>query len=207
MHRSIASAATAVVLAAALVGGGGSDGDGSKAGSTKSASSSGAASGGQQTPDVTPSSTTPSGAKVGDTLSLEGVPGMGATGHVQADVTLTKYEDNAKPSLEAFAAPDGQRLVAAKFTILSTGDATYDDPGNFGGKVIDSTGKVYTGKPGSPTAGESLDLTLILQPGDKATGWVIFNVPQDAKIAAVTYQMDSLLQTNGEHTDRWTLAA
>ncbi|MGW7617095.1 hypothetical protein ACWGLG_14765 [Streptomyces antimycoticus] len=52
-----------------------------------------------------------------------------------------------------------------------------------------------------------MDLTMILQPGDKATGWVIFNVPQDAKITAVAYQMDSLLQTNGEHTGRWNLRA
>ncbi|BBJ44151.1 hypothetical protein SSPO_068690 [Streptomyces antimycoticus] len=66
---------------------------------------------------------------------------------------------------------------------------------------------MYPGKPGSPTAGESMDLTMILQPGDKATGWVIFNVPQDAKITAVAYQMDSLLQTNGEHTGRWNLRA
>ncbi|MFD5387760.1 hypothetical protein ACFWMG_22985 [Streptomyces sp. NPDC127074] len=207
MHRSITSAAAAVVLAAALVACGGSDGDSGKADATKSAGSSGAtASGGQQTPDATPSSTTPSSAKVGDTLSLEGLPGMGATGkNVRADITLTKYEDNAKPSLDAFAAPDGQRLVATEFTIVSTGDATYDDPGNLGAKVVDSTGKVYPGKPGIPTAGDSLDLTMILQPGDKTTGWVIFNVPQDAKITAVTYQMDSLLQTNGEHTGRWTL--
>ncbi|MER7200682.1 MULTISPECIES: hypothetical protein [unclassified Streptomyces] len=55
-------------------------------------------------------------------------------GHVQADVTLTKYEDNTEPSRDIFAAPDGQRLVAAEFTILSTGDATYDDPGNPGGE-------------------------------------------------------------------------
>ncbi|MDW6057580.1 hypothetical protein SAZ11_05325 [Streptomyces sp. FXJ1.4098] len=83
MHRSIASAAAAVVLAAALVACGGSDGDSSKTAATKSAGSSGAAtSGGQQTPDAAPSSTTPSGAKVGDTL-LEGMPGMGAMGHVQ----------------------------------------------------------------------------------------------------------------------------
>ncbi|WP_262706395.1 MULTISPECIES: DUF4352 domain-containing protein [Streptomyces] len=209
MNRSIASAAAAVVLAATLVACGGSDGDSGKVAVTKSAGSSGAdTSGGQQTPDTAPSSTTPSGAKVGDTLSLEGLPGMGATGNnVQADVTLTKYEDNAKPSLDAFAAPDGQRLVAAEFTILSTGDATYDDPGNLGAKVVDSTGKVYAGKPGDPTVGESLDLTIILQPGDKTTGWVIFNVPQDVKITAVTYQMDSLLQTNGEHTGRWNLRA
>ncbi|WP_329579909.1 hypothetical protein [Streptomyces sp. NBC_01361] len=48
---------------------------------------------------------------------------------------------------------------------------------------------------------------MILQSGEKATGWVIFNVPQDAKITTVTYQMDSLLQTHGEYTGRWTLLA
>ncbi|MFH8738654.1 hypothetical protein [Streptomyces sp. NPDC017964] len=90
-------------------------------------------------------------------------------GHVQAAVTLTKYEDNAKPSRDIFAAPDGQRLVAAEFTILSTGDATYEDPGNLEAKVIAPTGKVYAGMPGDPTGGESLDLTLILQPGEKST--------------------------------------
>ncbi|MGW6401462.1 hypothetical protein [Streptomyces sp. NPDC055134] len=132
------------------------------------------------------------------------MPGPGIRGHVQADVTLTKYEGNAKPSLDIFAAPDGQPLVAAEFTILSTGDATDDDPGNLGAKVIDSTGNVYAGRPGDPTVGESLDLTLILQPGEKTTGWVIFNVPQDSRITAVTCQIDSLLQTNGEHTARWT---
>ncbi|ASQ98260.1 hypothetical protein [Streptomyces sp. 11-1-2] len=115
MHRSITSAAAAVVLAAALVACGGSDGDSDKAAATKSAGSSGATtSGGQQTPGAAPSGTTPSSAKVGDTLSLEGLAGMGATGN---------------------------------------------------------------------------------------------NVQADAKITAVTYQMDSLLQTKGEHTGRWTLLA
>lgn len=66
---------------------------------------------------------------------------------------------------------------------------------------------MYPGKPGIPTVGDSVDLTVILQPGEKATGWVIFNVPQDAKITTVTYRMDSLLQTHGEHTGRWTLLA
>lgn len=204
MHRSIASAATAVVLAAALVGCGGSDGGGGTAEATKGAGSSNAET---STPDAAPSSTTPSGAKVGDTLSLEGLTGLGASGHVQADVTLTGYEDNAQPSLEIFGAPDGQRLVATEFTIVSTGDATYDDPGNLGAKVVDSTGKVYHGKPGIPTVGDSFDLTIILQPGDRTTGWVIFNVPQDAKITAVTYQLDSLLQEKGDHTGRWNLPA
>ncbi|MFD3479208.1 hypothetical protein [Streptomyces sp. NPDC058695] len=94
-------------------------------------------------------------------------------GHVQAEVTLTKYEDNAKPSRDIFAAPDGQRLVAAEFTIRSTGDATHDDPGNLGTKVIDSTGKVYAGMPGDPTGGESLDLTTTLQPARSRPAEVI----------------------------------
>ncbi|WP_432171824.1 hypothetical protein [Streptomyces sp. 1222.5] len=64
---------------------------------------------------------------------------------------------------------------------------------------------MYAGKPGDPTAGESLALTLNLRPGTKATGWVIFNVPEDVKITAVTYQMDSLLQPDGEHTGKRTL--
>ncbi|WP_406109888.1 hypothetical protein OG698_44675 [Streptomyces sp. NBC_01003] len=119
------------------------------------------------------------------------MPGLAVTGHVQADVTLTKHEDNAEPSLDILATPDGQRLVAAEFTILST-DATYDDPGNLGAKVIDSTGKVYAGKSGDPTVGESLDLALTLQPGEKTTGWVISNVPQDSRITAVTCRTDSL---------------
>ncbi|MET7516530.1 hypothetical protein ABZS88_24175 [Streptomyces sp. NPDC005480] len=38
--------------------------------------------------------------------------------------------------------PDGQRLVAAEFTILSTGGAAYDDPGNLGAKVIDEPPEV-----------------------------------------------------------------
>ena len=201
MHRSIASAATAVVLAAALVACGSSEGDSAdKPEATKSG-------GGAPTAEASPSSTTPSGAKLGDTLSLEGMAGLGASGHVQADVTLTAYEDNAKPSLEIFGAPDGQRLVATEFTILSTGDAAYDDPGNLGPKVIDSTGKVYHGKPGIPTAGDSFDLTIILPPGEKATGWVIFNVPEDAKITAVTYQLDSIIQEEGDHVGRWNLPA
>ncbi|MFD8509938.1 hypothetical protein ACFV27_02150 [Streptomyces antimycoticus] len=121
--------------------------------------------------------------------------------------SVRQVAHNAEPSLEALAAPDGQRLVAAEFTILSTGDATYDDPGDPGTKAVDSAGEVYPGKPGSPTAGESMDLAMILQPGGRATGWVILNVPQNAKITAVTYQMDSLPQTNGEHTGRWNLRA
>ncbi|MCX4672494.1 DUF4352 domain-containing protein [Streptomyces sp. NBC_01381] len=104
---------------------------------------------------------------------------------------MNQYEDHAKPSLDAFQAAQGHRLVAAKFTILSTGDAAYGDTGNMGSKLVDSTGTVYAAKPGSPTIGDSFDLTLNLPPGEKATRSVIFDVPESAKITAVQYEMNA----------------
>ncbi|MFD5121338.1 hypothetical protein [Streptomyces sp. NPDC058385] len=65
------------------------------------------------------------------------MPGLSSGGTVTADVTLDQYEDHAKPSLDAFQAAPGRRLVAAKFTILSTGDAAYGDTGNMGAKLVD----------------------------------------------------------------------
>lgn len=160
---------------------------------------------GEQTPDATPSSTAPPGANLGDTLSLFGAGGLGSSGSVEADVTLLKYNDHAKPSLGAFDAPPGKRLVAAEFSILNTGQGTYDDPGNMGTRVVDSNGAVYTAVPGIPTDGDSLPLTIILTPGKKVTGWVILNVPEDAKIVAVTCTMDRLLQEEGKNVARWNL--
>lgn len=208
MHRSSPSVAAAVVLAATLVACGSSNGNDAKAAPTKGSGSSDTATpGGGQTSEATPTGTQPTGAKLGDTLSLEGRPGLGTTGNVTADITLRQYEDHAKPTLQIFQAGPGKRLVAAKFTIVSTGNATYGDTGNMGAKVIDSTGKVYAAKPGTPTVGESFDLVLNLQPGEKATGWVIFDVPQSAKITAVEYEMDAAgLGLNlDERAGKWML--
>ncbi|MFD3475810.1 hypothetical protein [Streptomyces sp. NPDC058695] len=78
MHRSIASAAAAVVLAAALVACGSSDADNAKAAPTNGAGSSGTVKpGGEQTSEATLTSTQQAGAQLGDTLSLEGRPGLG----------------------------------------------------------------------------------------------------------------------------------
>ncbi|MFI0901440.1 DUF4352 domain-containing protein [Streptomyces sp. NPDC020983] len=208
MHRSIASAASAVVLAAALVACGGSDGDNAKASPTKgTGSSSSAQPGGGQTQE--PPASTPDSAGLGDTLSLEGRPGLGSssTGTVTADITLDQYEDHAQPKFQSFEAGPGKRLVAAKFTIVSTGDSTYGDTGNMGAKVVDSTGSVYAAKPGIPTVGDSLDLVLSLRPGEEVTGWVIFDVPQSAKITAVEYEMNAagLGLDLDERAGKWTL--
>jgi hypothetical protein len=195
MHRSIAAAAAVVTLTATLVACGGSDGGGDNAEPTKNTSSSGSAE---------PGGAQPVG-KLGDTLTLEGLPGnLDTTGTVQADFTLKKYEDHAQAAVDYFKAPPGKRLVAAEFTIVGTGTGTYHDAGYNGAKVIDSTGQGYVGKPGTPTVGESLDLSIILEPGERITGWVMFEVPEDAKITAVTYQMDAT-GLDEERTGKWNL--
>ncbi|MEU5025862.1 DUF4352 domain-containing protein [Streptomyces milbemycinicus] len=205
MHRSIAAAAAVVALTAALTACNGSDGDGDKAGSTKGTHSSGAAEpGGAESPEAAPSSASSTGAKLGDTLSLVGIVGLGQSSAPTADVTLNKFVDNAKAQGAYFEAADGNRLVAAEFTIVNTGKVTYSDAPYTPPTVVDTAGTAHNGKPGDPTDGESLSITMTLSQGERATGWVIFEVPKSAKIASVTWQMDR----TGLDTERigtWTL--
>ena len=206
MRRSIAAAAAAITLSATLVACGGSDGGGDAAGSTQNTGSSATAEpGGEQSADATPSDPQSPVGKLGDTLTLQGLANnLDTTGTVQADITLNKYVDHAKPSLQIFAPYKGNRLVAVQFTIVSTGTGTYSDLGNQGTKVIDSNGQEHLGKPGDPTVGESFGVNILLAPGKQATGWVIADVPEDAKITAVTYQMDAT-GVDKERTGTWNL--
>ncbi|MER7792546.1 DUF4352 domain-containing protein [Streptomyces sp. NPDC097640] len=191
MHRSIAAAAAVVALTAALTACGGSDGDGDKAGSTKGTHSSAAAEpGGEKSPEAAPSQASSTAGKLGDTLSLVGIVGLGETTAPTADITLNKFVDNAKSQGAYFEAADGNRLVAAEFTIVNTGKATYSDAPYTPPTVVDTAGTAHNGKPGDPTDGESLSITMALSQGERATGWVIFEVPKSAKIASVTWQMD-----------------
>ncbi|ADI11922.1 hypothetical protein SBI_08804 [Streptomyces bingchenggensis BCW-1] len=205
MHRSIAAAAAVVALTATLTACGGSDGDGDKAGSTKDTRSSGAVEpGGETSPEAAPSSASSTSGKLGDTLSLEGIVGLGESSPHRADITLKKFVDNAKASVGYFEAADGNRLVTVQFTIVNTGETTYSDSGFAESQVVDTAGKTYQGKAGSPTVGDSMTNMLNLVPGKQITGWVLYEVPKDAKISAVTYQMDAM-GTNPERTGRWTL--
>ncbi|MFI0731047.1 DUF4352 domain-containing protein [Streptomyces sp. NPDC021225] len=205
MHRSIAATAAVVALTAALTACNGSDGDGDKAGTTKKGTHSSAAEpGGENSPEAAPSQASSTAGKLGDTLSLVGIVGLGETTAPTADITLNKFVDNAKSQGAYFEAADGNRLVAAEFTIVSTGKATYSDAPYTPPTVVDTAGTAHNGKPGDPTVGESLSITMTLSQGERATGWVIFEVPKSAKITSVTWQMDR----TGLDTERigtWTL--
>ncbi|WP_236719289.1 DUF4352 domain-containing protein [Wenjunlia vitaminophila] len=208
--------AAAIVLAATLTACGGSDGNSADSDHPKMPGIS-FPPGVDQTPDdassdtpvTDPTTTRPTSGKIGDTLVLEGSPGTTA-GTVLVDITLDTYEDHAQPTLDVFAAATGKRLVAAQFTIASKGDTAYvDSTGVLGAKVVDDQGQAYRAKPGQVTSGSSFPLILSVQPGQKATGWVVFDVPQDAKITGVQYSMDPIGDSFGdskpEGHGRWSL--
>ncbi|MGW3566146.1 DUF4352 domain-containing protein [Streptomyces sp. NPDC000941] len=206
MHRSIAAAAAVVALTAALTACNGSDGDGDKAGTTKKGTHSSAAvePGGQKSSEAAPSSASSTGAKLGDTLSLTGTGGMSNASTV--DVTLNKFVDDAKPGLGAFEPKEGSRLVAAEFTIVNTDTVAYGDIPYTPPTVIDAAGGEHHGKPGDSDAGKPLGDGMIMNisPGQRATGWVIFDVPKGVKVTTVTFQMNRI-SNDPEHTGRWTL--
>jgi hypothetical protein len=199
MQRSVVSVVAAVVLSAGLVACG-SDGDGSgrphapQVPMTSSQPSS-------ATDEASPSpSGTPLHGKLGDTFALQGLDPRAT-----ANVACVKLLDPAHASLGYFEAGPGKRLVAARFELTSNGTQPYSGAGYAEARVFDSAGKFYGGVPSEIKEGETLSDTMNLQPGEKTSGWVVFKVPQDAKIASVRYQMDNV----GPPYDReatWTLS-
>ncbi|WP_413803560.1 DUF4352 domain-containing protein [Streptomyces iranensis] len=206
MRRSIAAAAAVVTLTATLVACGGSDGGSDKAGPTKGAGSSSTAQPvGEQSPGATAGSTQARVGKLGDTLKLVGMEGsLNGTGTIEGDFTLEKFENHAKSAIGVLEPAAGNRLVAAKFTIVETGTGTYQDSGYAEANVFDVNGQGYQGKAGTPTVGDSLGPNMIIKPGERVTGWIVFEVPKDAKITSVTYLMEKV-GPDPERTGKWTL--
>ena len=45
---------------------------------------------------------------------------------------------------------------------------------------------------------------MIIKPGERVIGWIVFEVPKDAKITSVTYLMEKV-GPDPERTGKWTL--
>jgi hypothetical protein len=137
-------------------------------------------------------------AKVGDTLTLKGQePGQ------QLAVTLKKWVDPAKSSDEYMTPQDGQRWAAAQFELRNTGTVVYrDSPGN-GAQAADTDGQRFQATiAGGLTAGPEMTADLKLPVGDKALGWIVFEVPKDSKLKSVQFAMNSGF---ADQTGQWTI--
>jgi len=144
-------------------------------------------------PATTPATT----AKVGETITLNGnAPGS------KAAVTAVKVIDPTA-STDGFSTPAaGSRYVAVQFQIQNTGTAAYDDSPSNGARVTDVSGQQFESSlVSSVSAGPVFPATVKLAPGEKALGYIVFEVPASSNVAAVQFAMDSGFADSG----RWTV--
>lgn len=136
-------------------------------------------------------------AGIGDAIDLKGVK----AGNV-LEVTLTKLVDPSTPTAD-FNKPDaGKRYVAAQLKITNKGQNVYSEDPQILVKAKDGIGQVYGINFGSDTtAGQSLDSSLNLAPGDSTLGYAVFQVPTDQKITKVQYTLTPI----GGSVAQWTI--
>jgi hypothetical protein len=126
-------------------------------------------------------------AGIGDTIALKGIDAA-----AKAQVTAMKVVDPAT-STSGFDTPAaGSRYVAVQFQIQNTGTVVYDDaPGN-SAKIADTSGHQFDSViVDSVTAGPLFPTTLKISPGEKAVGYLVFELPTTSKVANVQFTLDS----------------
>ncbi|MBB5121795.1 hypothetical protein AF335_09080 [Streptomyces eurocidicus] len=138
------------------------------------------------------------GHAVGATFTLKGKKAGS-----QVAVTLKKWADPAHSSNKYLQPSAGKRWVAAQFELVNTGTTGYEDSPSNGAKVLDAQGQVFTQSIGRISEGPSIPATVNLAAGQKATGWVVFSVPENTKPASVRFALDSGF---AKDTGEWTLS-
>lgn len=125
-------------------------------------------------------------AAVGDTLTLKGIEDG-----EQLDVTLKQWLPTAKPDSEWDTPQDGKRWAAGQFELVNTGSTVYSDSPANGAKAADSQGQRFDSWFGEISAGPGMSSDVSLPKGEKALGWIVFEVPKDSKIVSVQFAMNS----------------
>jgi hypothetical protein len=121
----------------------------------------------------------------------------------QMAVSVLRY--GTVQSSESFFGPSrGQRYFGVEFRLVNTGSAKYDDSPSNGAVVMDSAGHQYDATiADSITAGPVLPATVRLLPGNVAKGFVVFEVPANARITGAQFTLDSGF---ADDTAQWSFA-
>ncbi|MFF1495599.1 hypothetical protein [Streptomyces sp. NPDC058304] len=130
-------------------------------------------------------------AHVGDSVRVHG---RQVGRHLQA--VLTAYVDPAVSVEKNYAPPAGKRWVAASMSFVNVGGASYGALGRMwaydsaGGRhPVVPTGELTTGK---PLVFDSLAV------GERAEGWVVFEIPEKARIVRLQYEDANMQANSGE---------
>lgn len=130
-------------------------------------------------------------ARVGGTVRVHGRQ-LGR--HLQVD--LGAFVDPAISVDEEFAPPAGKRWVAASMSFVNVGGASYGALGRMWAHdgagqrhPVVKTGELTTGK---PIVFDSLEV------GERVEGWVVFEIPESARIVRLQYQDANTRANSGE---------
>ncbi|MGW7437913.1 DUF4352 domain-containing protein [Streptomyces sp. NPDC054849] len=138
-----------------------------------------------------PVRTAAKGAPVGDPLRVDGTQ-VGQ--HLQ--VELGAYVDPAISVEKNFAPPAGKRWVAASMSFVNVGGASYGALGRMW--AHDSSGRRHPVVPtGELTTGKPIVFDS-LEVGERADGWVVFEIPENARIVRLQYQDANVQANSGE---------
>lgn len=131
--------------------------------------------------------------------------GSGSSAKIGQPVTIKGNDDGSKlqviakkvvktRSTDGFTKADpGKRIVAVQFSMVNTGKVAYNDAPCNGAKVVDGKGQQFDcdimfQKIG---AGSILPANTKLAPGNKALGFLTFQIPMKSKVKQVQFSMDS----------------
>ncbi|MFB6615317.1 hypothetical protein ACFCV9_14060 [Streptomyces sp. NPDC056367] len=130
-------------------------------------------------------------ARVGDRLRVRG---QRIGRHLE--VVLAAYVDPAVSVQKDFAPTAGKRWVAASMSFVNVGGDSYGALGRMWAHdsagqrhPVVSAGELTTGK---PLVFDSLEV------GERAEGWVVFEVPENARIDRLQYQDANIRSNSGE---------
>ncbi|MEU6309886.1 hypothetical protein [Streptomyces sp. NPDC047014] len=130
-------------------------------------------------------------ARVGDSVRVRGSQ-VGR--HLQ--VELGAYVDPAISADRNFAPPAGKRWVAASMSFVNVGGASYGALGRMW--AHDSAGRRHpVVRTGELTTGKTVVFDS-LEVGERAEGWVVFEIPENAAIRRIQYQDTNIRPNSGE---------
>lgn len=151
-------------------------------------------------PTATPTKATPTKpapATVGQSITLHGMDDG-----TQLAVTMVKWVDPAKGADEYTVPDSGKRFVAVQVSIVNTGKSVYDDSPTNGLQIADDKSQRFDSDFNEVSAGPAMASEIKLAPGDKAVGYVNFQVPKTSKVTRIQFTADSGF---ANETGEWTV--
>jgi hypothetical protein len=128
---------------------------------------------------------------VGTAITLTGVDDASGAGTLKLAVKVKDVVSTAV-GRGAFENPrKGERFAAVQFVFKNVGTTPYHDSPTFGAKLIDATGHAYDPTVATVSAGPGFARVVSLLQGQVRSGFIVFALPKDAKIAGVQYALNA----------------